>query len=103
MFWLHLHACTYNYCIRFVLQFSGRDLTGEDQTAESIRKQMTDAEWSRIYEMSQDKNLYQNLINSLFPTIHGEYKVQVPTISVIEYTANEPFEPTWHFCNTLLG
>ena len=67
MFWLlHLHACIYNYCIQFVLQFSGRDLTGEDQTAESIRKQMTDAEWSRIYEMSQDKNLYQNLINSLF-------------------------------------
>ena len=33
---------------------------------------MTDAEWSRIYEMSQDKNLYQNLIYSLFPTIHGE-------------------------------
>ena len=80
-------TCMYlQLCIRFVLQFSGRDLTGEDQTAESIRKQMTDTEWSRIYEMSQDKNLYQNLINSLFPTIHGEYKVQVPTISVIEYT-----------------
>lgn len=33
---------------------------------------MTEGEWSRIYEMSQDRNLYQNLINSLFPTIHGE-------------------------------
>ena len=34
---------------------------------------MTDQEWQKIYQMSKDKNLYQNIINSIFPTIHGEY------------------------------
>ena len=34
---------------------------------------MTDQEWQKIYQMSKDKNLYQNLINSIFPTIHGWY------------------------------
>ncbi len=34
---------------------------------------MTDAEWQKVYEMSQDKNLYQHLCTSLFPTIHGEW------------------------------
>ncbi len=53
-------------------RFGGRDLSGEDVTAEMIKRQMTEAEWGRIYEMSQDRNLYQNLINSLFPTIHGQ-------------------------------
>ena len=33
---------------------------------------MTDQEWQKIYQMSKDKNLYQNMINSIFPTIHGE-------------------------------
>ena len=41
--------------------------------AETIKKHMTDAEWQKIYEMSQDRSLYQNLISSLFPTIHGQY------------------------------
>lgn len=36
-----------------------------------MRKNMTEAEWAKIYEMNQDKNLYQNLIRSLFPAIHG--------------------------------
>ena len=47
---------------------------GEETTAESLRKGMTEAEWQRIYEMSQDKSLYQNMNNSLFPTIHGQLK-----------------------------
>ena len=57
----------------FFVQFGGRDLQGEEVTAEVIRKQMTEHEWTRIYEMSQDKALYQNLISSLFPTIHGQW------------------------------
>ena len=60
-------------CALFWLQFEGRDLTGEHITAEEIRKSITDYEWARIYEMSQDKHLYQHLIDSLFPTIHGEW------------------------------
>ena len=55
-----------------LLQGEGRDLSGENVTAEDIRKNLTDYEFSKIYEMSEDKNLYQNLIDSLFPTIHGE-------------------------------
>lgn len=57
-------------------RFGGREMSGDDVTAESIRKQMTDSEWQRIFTMSQDKNLYQNLINSLFPTIHGNDEVK---------------------------
>lgn len=44
-------------------------------TAEMIKKQMTDHEWQTIYQMTKDKNLYQNLINSIFPTIHGTKKI----------------------------
>ena len=57
----------------FSVQFGGKDLDGDDVTAETIKKQMTDQEWQKIYQMSKDKNLYQNIINSIFPTIHGEY------------------------------
>ena len=53
------------------LQFGGKDLDGE-VTAETIKEQMTEQEWQKIYEMSKDKNLYQNIVNSMFPTIHGE-------------------------------
>lgn len=42
-------------------------------TAEAVKKQMTAEEWQKVYDMSQDKNLYQNLCSSLFPTIHGVY------------------------------
>ncbi|EDV19025.1 uncharacterized protein TRIADDRAFT_62527 [Trichoplax adhaerens] len=52
-------------------KFSGRDALGDEMTAERIKKQMTEHEWQKVYEMSSDKNLYQNLITSLFPTIHG--------------------------------
>ena len=41
-----------------------------------IREQMTSAEWDRVYTMSQDRNLYQNLIMSLFPSIHGNDEVK---------------------------
>lgn len=60
-------------CVRCCsLQFGGQDLSGEEVNAEMLKNQMTDLEWQKIYEMSQDKNLYQNLISSLFPTIHGK-------------------------------
>ncbi|XP_019616569.1 PREDICTED: zygotic DNA replication licensing factor mcm6-B-like [Branchiostoma belcheri] len=57
-------------------QFGGRDLRGDDLTAETIKKQMTEQEWQKVYEMSRDKNLYQNLCTSLFPTIHGNDEVK---------------------------
>ncbi|RDD39503.1 Zygotic DNA replication licensing factor mcm6 [Trichoplax sp. H2] len=57
-------------------KFSGRDALGDEMTAERIKKQMTEHEWQKVYEMSSDKNLYQNLITSLFPTIHGQDEVK---------------------------
>lgn len=33
---------------------------------------MSVKEWEKVFEMSQDKNLYHNLCTSLFPTIHGK-------------------------------
>ncbi|CAI8051165.1 Zygotic DNA replication licensing factor mcm6-B, partial [Geodia barretti] len=57
-------------------RLGGREQPGEEVTAEMIRKQMTESEWQKIYEMSQDKHLYQNIISSLFPTIHGSDEVK---------------------------
>ncbi|XP_070536303.1 zygotic DNA replication licensing factor mcm6-like [Ptychodera flava] len=57
-------------------KFGGKDMRGDDLTAESIKKQMTEQEWQKVYEMSRDKNLYHNLIQSLFPTIHGNDEVK---------------------------
>uniref|UniRef100_A0A8C0AU47 DNA replication licensing factor MCM6 n=1 Tax=Buteo japonicus TaxID=224669 RepID=A0A8C0AU47_9AVES len=45
-------------------------------TAESIKNQMSVKEWEKVFEMSQDKNLYHNLCTSLFPTIHGNDEVK---------------------------
>ncbi|XP_055385903.1 DNA replication licensing factor Mcm6 [Condylostylus longicornis] len=57
-------------------RFGGTDLPMNEVTAEDMKKQMTDAEWNRVYEMSRDKNLYQNLIVSLFPSIYGNDEVK---------------------------
>ncbi|KAJ8352406.1 hypothetical protein SKAU_G00238820 [Synaphobranchus kaupii] len=51
-------------------RFGGKEISEEDQTAESIKNQMSVKEWEKVFEMSQDKNLYHNLCSSLFPTIH---------------------------------
>merc|ERR1719270_2027118 len=48
----------------------------ELETAEEMKNRMTADEWESVYEMSQDKNLYSNIINSLFPTIHGNDEVK---------------------------
>ena len=54
-------------------------------TAEAIKRQMTELEWNKVYEMSRDKNLYQNLISSLFPTIHGNDEVKRGKNQIILY------------------
>ena len=55
-----------------IMQYGGLDVTGMDEvTADAIRQRMSEKEWERVYEMSQDRGLYQNLITSLFPTVHG--------------------------------
>merc|ERR1719318_2524569 len=48
----------------------------EAESAEDMKSKMTGEEWESVYKMSQDKNLYSNLITSLFPTIHGNDEVK---------------------------
>ena len=38
---------------------------------EKLKASMTDQEWIKIYDMSNDKNLLPNLCQSLFPMIYG--------------------------------
>ncbi|KAM6948287.1 MCM6 minichromosome maintenance deficient 6, like [Aplochiton taeniatus] len=57
-------------------RFGGTELRQEDQTAESVKSQMTVEEWEKVFEMSQDKNLYHSLCSSLFPTIHGNDEIK---------------------------
>ncbi|XP_053554227.1 DNA replication licensing factor MCM6 [Bombina bombina] len=57
-------------------RFGGKDLHDEELTAESIKNQMSVKEWEKVFEMSQDKNLYHNLCTSLFPTVHGNDEVK---------------------------
>ncbi|XP_048486501.1 DNA replication licensing factor Mcm6 isoform X3 [Plutella xylostella] len=57
-------------------RFGAGDLATDDLTTEDMRKQMTDREWDKVYEMSRDRNLYNNLIASLFPSIHGNSEVK---------------------------
>ncbi|KAM4623625.1 MCM6 minichromosome maintenance deficient 6, like [Polymixia lowei] len=57
-------------------RFGGKELRQEEQTAESVKKQMTVQEWEKVFEMTQNKNLYHNLCTSLFPTIHGNDEIK---------------------------
>lgn len=57
-------------------RFGGKDLHDEDMTAESLKNQMSVKEWEKVFEMSQDKNLYHHLCTSLYPTVHGNDEVK---------------------------
>lgn len=57
-------------------RFGGTDLPMSEVTAEDMKNQMTTEEWNKVYEMSKDRNIYQNLINSLFPSIYGNDEVK---------------------------
>ncbi|XP_056599654.1 MCM6 minichromosome maintenance deficient 6, like isoform X2 [Triplophysa dalaica] len=65
-----------NYVAPTNPRFGGKELRPEDQTAESVKNQMTVQEWEKVFEMSQDKNLYHNICTSLFPTIHGNDEIK---------------------------
>uniref|UniRef100_T1GT34 DNA helicase n=1 Tax=Megaselia scalaris TaxID=36166 RepID=T1GT34_MEGSC len=57
-------------------RFGGTDLPMSEVTSEDMKKQMTDAEWNKVYEMSKDRYIYDNLIKSLFPAIYGNDEVK---------------------------
>lgn len=66
-------ACSVTYTN---FKFGSSFLDGEELSADLLKKQMTETEWNKVYEMSRDRNLYQNLIASLFPSIHGNDQVK---------------------------
>lgn len=57
-------------------RFGGTDLPMNEITAEDMKSRMTEDEWNKVYVMSRDTKLYQNLINSLFPSIYGNDEVK---------------------------
>ncbi|CAL8083199.1 unnamed protein product [Orchesella dallaii] len=57
-------------------RFAGKEWILDDITQESLRKQMSDEEWNKIFRMINDKHLFNNLVSSLFPTIHGSEEVK---------------------------
>jgi len=72
-----------NYRMAFLacgVAAEGKNRLGSDEerleTAEEMKKSMTEEEWEMVYTMSKDKNLYQNLIQSLFPTIYGNEEIK---------------------------
>ncbi|KAL5968775.1 Zygotic DNA replication licensing factor mcm6-B [Taenia solium] len=68
-------ACT-------VIPAHGRYLPSDDLESadgvsyEALSKQLSQPELDTICTMSQDKDLFRNLYNSLFPTIHGSEEVK---------------------------
>lgn len=85
--------------MRSLSQFGGKEIREEEQTAESIKSQMTEKEWEKVFEMSQDKNLYHNLCSSLFPTIHGESASRSASLLVARKSLSDSF----HVCRERRG
>ncbi|KAF1744542.1 hypothetical protein MXB_4926, partial [Myxobolus squamalis] len=66
-----LNSKDLNYQLAFfACSFGGKDCFHHNLSVEEIKSLMSDQEWKKIYEMSQDRNLYNNLVSSLFPTIY---------------------------------
>lgn len=57
-------------------KFGGKDYNIEDLNMEKLKSSMTDQEWIKIYDMSNDKNLLPNLCQSLFPMIYGNDEIK---------------------------
>lgn len=57
-------------------KFGGKDYNLDELSMERLKATMTDQEWIKIYEMSQDKSLFNNLTQSLFPMIYGNDEIK---------------------------
>jgi len=57
-------------------KFGGKDYNVDELSMEKLKQTMTDQEWIKIYEMSNDKNLMPNLCQSLFPMIYGNDEIK---------------------------
>merc|ERR1712203_193285 len=69
-------ACSVQSANKDISRDNGDLGSGEEASPQDIKERMSPADWNTIYKMSQDKALYTNLINSLFPTIHGNEEVK---------------------------
>lgn len=54
------------------LDGAGFNRDNVDATLEQMQKEMTPAEWRKLVEMTKDPRLYDNLLDSMFPTIYGQ-------------------------------
>lgn len=57
-------------------KFGGKEYNIDELSMDKLKQTMTDQEWIKIYEMSQDKNLFNNLTQSLFPIIYGNDEIK---------------------------
>lgn len=57
-------------------KFGGKDYNIDELSMDKLKATMTEQEWIKIYEMSQDKNLFNNLTQSLFPMIYGNDEIK---------------------------
>lgn len=48
----------------------------DESFSEALKNRVDDEKWEKVCQMSHDKNLYGNLCNSLFPTIHGNEEIK---------------------------
>lgn len=53
------------------LQFGGKDFSHEDMAVADLWEKMTEEERKRVKDMSHDKKIFTNLIDSLFPSVYG--------------------------------
>ncbi|XP_022662061.1 zygotic DNA replication licensing factor mcm6-B-like [Varroa jacobsoni] len=66
-------ACTVEPCNT---SMANRHDDGTELTPNEVRKNLQPQHWDKIYEMSQDRELYKNLCDSLFPSIHGNDEIK---------------------------
>jgi DNA replication licensing factor MCM6 len=57
-------------------KFGGKDYNIDELSMDKLKQVMTDQEWMKIYEMSNDKNLFNNMCQSLFPMIYGNDEIK---------------------------
>ncbi len=66
-------------------KFGGKDYNLDELSMERLKATMTDQEWVKIYEMSQDKSLFNNLTQSLFPMIYGNDEIKKGNVKIMTW------------------
>ena len=60
-----------------MIQFGGQELSTNELTIDKVKEYMKPHDWQQLSAMARDHNLYQNLVQSMFPTIHGNVTISV--------------------------